>query len=98
LPLIMAGFHTKKLVLAPLLWRRGGPRGRGKGKDQGGPRRLGEVEIAHEVAELRRVLPDVGPGIGPAVGGGVEALSSEEQVLDELHVGVVGQDLVVDRS
>src|SRR3954452_22863332 len=52
------------------------------------PRGLGEVEIVVEVAEDREVLAHRRPRVGTAVGLRVEALATEEPVLDELQVGV----------
>jgi len=49
---------------------------------------LAEVEVGDQVAQDRRVLADVRARVGPAVGGRVEALATQEVVLDELGVGV----------
>src|SRR3954454_2384089 len=65
-------------------------------QDQRTPRRLAEVELAPEVAELLGVLPDVGARVGAAIGGRVQPLAAEEVVLDELQVRVEAQRLVVD--
>ena len=57
---------------------------------------LGEVEVVDEVAEDRRVLAHVGSRVRAAVGRGIEPLTAEEVVLDELVVRVEAQRLVVD--
>ena len=49
-----------------------------------------------EVAEDRDVFADGWSGVGASVGFGVEALTVEEVVFDELVVRVEAQDLVVD--
>src|SRR5690242_7083482 len=49
---------------------------------------LVEVEARQQVAQLRGVLPHVGPGVGSAVRLRVDARPAEEQVLDELVVGI----------
>jgi hypothetical protein len=55
-----------------------------------------EVEVVDEVAEDLCVLADVRSWVGAAVGRGVQALSVEEVVFDELVVRVETQRLVVD--
>ena len=66
------------------------------GQHQRLARWLGEIEIAEQVAKLRRRFPHPRPRIGPPVGLGVKPLAAEEEILDQLHVGVVAEDLVVD--
>ncbi len=55
-----------------------------------------EVEVFGEVAEDWDVFADGWAWVGAAVGFGVEALSVEEVVFDELEVSIEGQHLVVD--
>src|SRR5260221_8533466 len=57
-------------------------------EDERRQRLLLEVEGGQQVSELGRVLADARPRVGAAVGPGVEALALEEQVFDELVVGV----------
>ena len=57
---------------------------------------LGEVEGVSEVAELGGVLSDSWSRVGSPVGGGIEPGTAEEVVLDELEVGIVAENLVVD--
>jgi hypothetical protein len=57
---------------------------------------LREVKVVGQVAEDRLVLADVGTRIGTPVGLRIDALTTEEVVLDELHVGVEAERLVVD--
>src|SRR5215471_4975245 len=61
-------------------------------------RLLAEVEVRVQVAQDARVLADVRARVGAAVGLRVEPRSVQEVVLDELVVGVEGQDLGVDVS
>src|SRR5436309_15694127 len=61
-------------------------------------RPLREVEVARERAEDRFVLADVGARIRAAVGARVDALATEEVVLDELDVGVEAERLMVDEA
>src|SRR6516164_2300342 len=51
-------------------------------------RGLVEVEVLGKGTEYRQGFPDVGTWVGTPVGLGVELLSAEEVVLDELQVGV----------
>jgi hypothetical protein len=51
---------------------------------------------ADEVAELRRALAHVRPWVRPAVGARVEPPRLQDVVLDELHVRVERERLVVD--
>src|ERR1700724_449671 len=67
---------------------RSGPGGGMDRKEHRRSRRLREVKVGGQVAEDGRVLPDIGPGVGSAVGFGVEALTPQEVVLDELGEGV----------
>src|SRR5919201_3325190 len=67
-------------------------------EDERRPRLLREVEVADEVPELRRALPHVGARVGAAVRARVEPLTLQEVVLDELHVCVERQRLVVDEA
>src|SRR5207253_2955019 len=62
----------------------------------GWTRGLSEVEFCREVAEDLDVLAHGDARIGSPVGGRVEALAAEEVVLDELHIRVEAQRLVVD--
>src|SRR5438270_530135 len=61
-----------------------------------GRRGLAEVEVLAQVAQDRLALTHVGPGIGASVGLGIDALTVEEVVLDELVERVEAQGLVVD--
>ena len=69
---------------------------RSRREDQRRPRRPGEVELAEQVTENRRVLAYVGARVRPAVVGRVEALAAQEPVLDERGVRVEAERLVVD--
>src|SRR5439155_10805228 len=75
---------------------RGERRGRMHRQQEGRPRRLAEVEVGREVAEDRDAFAHVGSWVGTPVGAWVQPLAAEEVVLDELHVGVEAQGLVVD--
>src|SRR5271166_6200574 len=66
------------------------------GQDEGGPRWRREVEIPREIAQPGGVFTHRGARIWPSIGAGVEALSVEEVVLDELEIGIEAQPLVVD--
>src|SRR5205809_2677824 len=59
-------------------------------QDQRRERLLGEVELVPQVAQLVHVLPHGWPGVWAAVGLGVEPLTTQEQILDELEVRVEG--------
>src|SRR5438128_1284375 len=59
-------------------------------------RLLRKVEVLREVAEPARVLAHVGSRIGPPVRFGIDALASEEVILDELEISIEAQRLVVD--
>src|SRR6476659_7910046 len=66
------------------------------GQDEGPAGRLGEVEVADEVAQHRLVLADAGARVWSAVGSGIDAGAAEEVVFDELDVRVVAEYLAVD--
>jgi len=68
------------------------------GQDERGDRVLAEVEGGPHVAQGWIVLPNVGSGVRPSIGRGIEPLALQEVVLDELHVCVEGQRLVVDQA
>src|SRR4051794_12288518 len=87
-------FATGAAIAArlPLSFAKAGPRR----QQQRRPRLLAEVEVADEVAEDRHVLAHGRARIGPTVSPRVEPFPVQEVVLDELHVGVEAQDLVVD--
>ena len=63
-------------------------------EDQRRQRLLVEVEELAQVPEDRHVLADGGPGVGPLQRGGVQTLAAQEQVLDQLQVGVERERLV----
>ena len=58
---------------------------------------LREVELLRQVAEDRDVLPHRGARVRTPVGLGIEPLPAQEQILDELQIGVERQRLVIDR-
>jgi hypothetical protein len=58
--------------------------------------RLIKIEVGAQVSEEAGRFSHIRPWIGPSVGFGVESLTGEEVVLDELGVGVEGQGLVID--
>src|ERR1019366_4578371 len=66
-------------------------------EDERRARRLGEVEIEAKVPRGRHGFAHVGSGVRAAVGAGVEALTREERVFDELRVGVEAELLVIDQ-
>src|SRR5450759_852099 len=57
---------------------------------------LGEVEICGDVSEDADIFSDVWPWVGPTVGAGINALTAEQILLDELVVGVERECLVID--
>ena len=88
--------RERECSLQSRTWRgawsvRGGVR-----KEDGFRGLLAEVEVVHEVAKLGAVLADVRARVGATIRGGIKALPLEENVFDELHVGVVAQGLVID--
>jgi hypothetical protein len=58
----------------------------------------GKVEVLTEVSEDVGFLPNTWPWIRPSVGLGIESGTIEEDVLDELEVGVKAQRLLDDES
>src|SRR5438876_346135 len=60
------------------------------------PGSLGEVEIGAQVAQHRGVLTHAGSRIRTPVGARIEALATQEVILDELDIGIEAQLLVVD--
>src|SRR5215472_13270681 len=58
--------------------------------------RLCEIEIRSQIAELRRVLTDIGPRIRTPVRLRIDARAVQEVVLDEFHVRVEAQGLMID--
>src|SRR5436309_14680478 len=71
-------------------------RGRMKRQEHRWPRRLAEVEVRGDVAELWSALGHEGPRVGPAVVGGVQPRALEKVVLDELEVRIERERLMVD--
>ena len=59
---------------------------------------MGKVELLTEVSEDVGFLANTWPWIRPSVGLGIESGTIEEDVLDELEIGVKAQRLVVDES
>src|SRR5579863_4741326 len=97
-----AGIDSKKsaAIAAALRCRygsRSGPHG-GVGQNFRTARRLVEIEICAQIAELRRVFAHVGTAVGAAIGFRIDALAVEEVVFNELHVGVVTQRLMIDKT
>src|SRR5437588_5087278 len=87
--------------ISPLDYRRTLNLGSGSGswirvQDQRRARRLVEVEIRHQVAELRVLLADVWSRVRPTISLRIQPRPAQEYVLDELHVCVVAQRLVID--
>ena len=67
-----------------------------RGQNQGRSRRLREVEVSSEVAQFGVGLTHVRSRVGPAVCGGVESLATQKVILDELQIGVMAEELMVD--
>src|SRR5581483_10071468 len=67
-------------------------------ENQGRTRRLSEIEVLQQVAELRESLADIRARVWAAIGPGVKALATEEIVFDELDVGIKAQYLVINVS
>src|SRR5579871_4730972 len=71
---------------------------RGDWQQQRRPRRLGEVEVLHQVTQDSDVLTDRRSPVGSAIGRGIQALTLDKHVLDELEVGIEAQRLMIDES
>jgi len=57
-------------------------------KDHRRPRRLREVEVLQQIPEQSRFFSSLGPPVGASIGPGIQALGSEEVVLDELQIAI----------
>src|SRR6202165_3854389 len=81
-------------------WRncsRPGERGHGMHRERRWRSRcLVEIEIGGEIPQNLETFPDVGSRIGSAIGVGVDPLTVQERVFDELVVGIEAENLVVD--
>ena len=62
----------------------------------GGIGSCAEIEVTGEVAEDGDILPHRGTGIGTPLVLAVEALPTEEPVLDQLQERIEREDLVID--
>ena len=67
-------------------------------EDQGLQGLPGKIKIIEQVAKLSCVLAYIGTGIGATIRLRIDALTAEEQILDQFDVGIVAQNLVVDVS
>src|SRR6187200_3644011 len=65
-------------------------------EDEVGDRRLREIELPAQIAELLHVLPNRRTGIGPSHVLTIQSLAVQEPILDELEIRIEGQRLRVD--
>ena len=66
------------------------------GQDHGGSGLPGEVEVALEIAQDRHLLAHRRTRVGPSAVARVEPAAAPEVVLDELHVRVEAEYLMID--